>query len=320
MVTQLMDNPNRVKHYLHYFQTCFPWSHWSTILAATEDSYSKKQLKQVPTLSAWVKHIGLILTMALNRIKGGRAEHWGVGNKDHLGRDTVFEGGNFGQKYGVTRDVFDLFVANFKLIKFNNTDKMNDPWIEIRSFVDAFNKNNAEIFKRAGNKITIDEAMCEWEGADLKYTAEGMPHVTKIPRKPKGIGCEFKATADSLTGCLVFLEIQEGQEAMRNKKYMDKWKNHTAVTLRSVEKYFSTGRTVTGDSAFASLDTCIALMENGLNFDGIVKTCHSKYPLDYFKLWQQTSECRPGSHKVLIHNIQYHDNNIIHIPHMSITY
>ena len=55
-----------------------------------------------------------------------------------------------------------------------------------------------------GSKTTIDEIMCEWKGADFKFVNEGMSRVTKIPRKPRSIGCEFKGICDLYTGCIVF--------------------------------------------------------------------------------------------------------------------
>jgi hypothetical protein len=45
-----------------------------------------------------------------------------------------------------------------------------------------------------------------------------LPHLTKVFRKPKPIGTEFKNTADTKTGLLLDLEIKEGKEAMREMK------------------------------------------------------------------------------------------------------
>ena len=41
-----------------------------------------------------------------------------------------------------------------------------------------------------------------------------MPHVTRIDRKPKGVGCEIKNCADADTKVMLQLEIQEGAEIM----------------------------------------------------------------------------------------------------------
>ena len=51
-----------------------------------------------------------------------------------------------------------------------------------------------------------------------------MPHVTRIARKPKGVGLELKDAADAETKGIIHLEIQEGKEVMDTKKYMAEYK------------------------------------------------------------------------------------------------
>ena len=41
-----------------------------------------------------------------------------------------------------------------------------------------------------------------------------LPHLSKIDRKPKPIGMEFKCVADGLTGMMLHLEIAWGEKAM----------------------------------------------------------------------------------------------------------
>ena len=48
----------------------------------------------------------------------------------------------------------------------------------------------------------------------------GMPHVTRIERKPKGVGCEHKDCADADTKVILQLEIQEGADVMADMEYM----------------------------------------------------------------------------------------------------
>ena len=55
--------------------------------------------------------------------------------------------------------------------------------------------------------MTIDECMCSWQGADGKYIINGMLHVTKIKRKPKGIGAEFKSLACAESGLLLRFKV-----------------------------------------------------------------------------------------------------------------
>ena len=67
------------------------------------------------------------------------------------------------------------------------------------------------------------EQLCisAWRGKD---GSDGMPHVTKIARKPKGVGAELKDAVCAMTQVIIALEIQEGKEAMATKKYMQEWK------------------------------------------------------------------------------------------------
>lgn len=68
-----------------------------------------------------------------------------------------------------------------------------------------------------GETLVIDECMIAWEGLEGKWSIKGMPHVTKIARKPKGVGAEVKSLADGESGVLLGLEIMEGRELMATK-------------------------------------------------------------------------------------------------------
>ena len=96
-----------------------------------------------------------------------------------------------------------------------------------------------------------------WKGLESKWKAEGMPHATKIVRKPEGVGAEMKAVADGQTGIILKLDVMEGKKAQQEKEFVKvdgkKMKEGTSVTLRCCKKYFGTGRVVHADSAFASV-------------------------------------------------------------------
>ena len=171
--------------------------------------------------------------------------------------------------------------------------------------------------------------MSSWLGQEGFYSVEGMPHLSKIIRKPKGVGCELKSLADSATKIMLRLEIMEGKERMALLRYAlrtnanthptapniaqynadvaanDVYKATTAQTLRLVEPWFGTGRTAVGDSYFASVETLLALAKHGLYFMGIVKTAHREYPMKHLKNWYAVGNAANpplvrGSHKVLL--------------------
>ena len=80
----------------------------------------------------------------------------------------------------------------------------------------------------------------------MEITAQMGCHVTKIKRKPKGVGAELKDAACSQTQVIIALEIQEGKEEMATKKYMQEWKKAgTAQVLRLTEPWHGSGRVLT---------------------------------------------------------------------------
>ena len=71
----------------------------------------------------------------------------------------------------------------------------------------------------------------------------------------------------------------EGKEADAAKKYRDQVGATTATTLRLVEPWRGSGRTVVGDSWFGSCNTAEWLMdEMGLHSILAIKTGHAGYP------------------------------------------
>lgn len=124
----------------------------------------------------------------------------------------------------------------------------------------------------------VDESMSSWLGADGANTPTGMPHVTKIPRKPKGVGLEFKCVADVSSGIMLGLEIHEGKDAMAEKEFAGQYQKHVATTLRLVKPYFGSTRTVFGDSWFGSVTCAEALKEHGMYSIFVVKTAVKRFP------------------------------------------
>ena len=61
--------------------------------------------------------------------------------------------------------------------------------------------------------------MSSWRGKDGDFCSDGMPHVTRIERKSKGVGCELKDCANADSKAILQLEIQEGADVMGSKEY-----------------------------------------------------------------------------------------------------
>ena len=71
--------------------------------------------------------------------------------------------------------------------------------------------------------------MSSWISRKQDRTTDGIPHLTKIIRKPKGVGTEIKCLANGVIGIILRLEICEGKEADPKKK----WSHLPAGTAHS---------------------------------------------------------------------------------------
>ena len=73
-----------------------------------------------------------------------------------------------------------------------------------------------------GPFLCIDECMSMWKGLCWIIAGIfGLPHKTKIARKPEGVGCEFRALAYVQTRMLLVLEIMEGATLNARKRWND---------------------------------------------------------------------------------------------------
>lgn len=88
--------------------------------------------------------------------------------------------------------------------------------------------------------------MSMWLGADGERSQDGLPHVTKIKRKPRGIGAEIKCSADAGCRVLLHLEIQKGADLQHKRKYADVHNQGTSLVLRMTEPYHGLGALYVG--------------------------------------------------------------------------
>lgn len=81
---------------------------------------------------------------------------------------------------------------------------------------------------------------------------------------------------------MINIEIVKGAYANTLGKFEQRgeYGHGTAVSMRLVEPWRGSGRTVYGDSFFGSVECATALKEEfGLYFTGVVKSCYAGYPL-----------------------------------------
>ena len=261
--------PVTTKTEFDFFMLMFPTQCLGRILSATEAAWPAGS--RTMDKFEFFKTIGLMLAMTVH-VLPARRMYWET-------EDGLFPAAAFGVRYGMSRRRFEDILHYLRLDDKNlSAATPTDQWFPIRGFVDSFNRNMETNF-HAGEKLCVDESMCSWRGrGDF---AGGMPHVTKIARKPKGVGLEIKDVCDVKTNILLRLEIVEEKEAMSAKEFASEFGAGTSVCLRLCKPWLGSDRIVCGDSAFASVKTAVALQKRGLHFTGLVKTAHRKFPKQF---------------------------------------
>ena len=200
------------------------------------------------------------------------------------------------ERFGLGRDRFLDWKAHLQLVvPISREDVQKDPWYLVKAVVDAFNECR-EINLVPGSENVIDESM----GKLIPFfdnIPEGIPKLTKIIRKPEGVGVEYKVLADAFTGITLHIEIQESKEDMANKDFTDLFSKHTALVLRLTKMLHGKGHIVYGDSAFKSVETACAMLEHGTYYTGLLKTAHRGFPKRYLNTLAWTGEEHCGATK-----------------------
>ena len=153
--------------------------------------------------------------------------------------------------------------------------KLVHSWKLFEMVITSFNTHRVSCFT-PGSKCTVDEKISKWKGKDDRYI-EGNQSVRKISRKPEPIGNEILSTCCSTSGVCFRIELASSKY-LEPRMYDEGNNKGTAVVQRLLHDYRGTGRTIYGDSAFASVNTCIRLLNDGLHFIGPVKTATKLFP------------------------------------------
>ena len=107
-----------------------------------------------------------------------------------------------------------------------------DEWWREKHIFDGFNtacKNIAASFLKLG-----DESM---SAIRFWTTVKGnLPHLSYMFRKLEPLGTELKTVVCSVTGALIFTEVQRGKEGMKNSRYQKELRATAACTNRMTEE------------------------------------------------------------------------------------
>jgi hypothetical protein len=118
------------------------------------------------------------------------------------------------QKY-MEFHMFNIVRSLFRYCKAQILKISLDPWAWFRNGVDDFNTNHSDVLHQ-GVYQTMDESMSAYK--PRKDKLGGLPKVTYIHHEPKPLGTELKTMCDCATGVMVYIEVQEGKNALRVKK------------------------------------------------------------------------------------------------------
>lgn len=101
-----------------------------------------------------------------------------------------------GGRFGLVRDRFEGWRKYLKLWPANAPEA--DPYARVAYLIAAFNENRKKKVS-PGTGVCIDESTGKWIPF-FKDTPEGIPNLTKLIRKPVGVGAEYKCMADAWSG------------------------------------------------------------------------------------------------------------------------
>ena len=139
----------------------------------------------------------------------------------------------------------------------------------------------------------------------------GLPMYIAIDRKPEN-GCEIQNACCGRSGIMMRLKLVKTaeEEATHTVEGEDGMLHGTRILLFLIDPWVYSGRTVVGDSYFASVGAALALAELQMGFIGVVKTATKNFPMAYLSgLEMQNRGERKGV--ILKVNDPYYDGSCL---------
>jgi hypothetical protein len=90
---------------------------------------------------------------------------------------------------------------------------------------------------QSGKNIGIDDVMCSWRELVTKDSPNGMPDVTKIPRKPEGGRIQVQSSCLWSNWNLTRLATLGGKENVKDKDFQKAYGLGTAITMHLIEDF-----------------------------------------------------------------------------------
>ncbi|EGZ11818.1 hypothetical protein PHYSODRAFT_444785, partial [Phytophthora sojae] len=172
----------------------YPWSTIQTTLQHTNAKLVERKQRPIAEGDLF-RFLGVRLAMAVEPRRGPLRTYW----EREVGEGMVGTAANFGERFCITRHAIENISA---ALSFSDDVPSDDPWKSIRPLIDGFNSRRRDVVS-PGEILCVDECMSAWQGKEGKYCHDGIPHKTRIPIKPEGVGAELKTIADGDSGVLL---------------------------------------------------------------------------------------------------------------------
>ena len=132
----------------------------------------------------------------------------------------------------------------------------SDPWRYTNLLINSHNDHWNEVLEPSW-LLAPDESMAPWTANEGTKPTD-IPFLSNVPRKPKPLGGELKATCDGESGAVIRLEWALCNKRRRSDpqvegQFEDEWGAGPAQLLRLVEPWHGTNRCVGGDAHFISV-------------------------------------------------------------------
>ena len=176
---------------LQYYMLLYPHTHLTQTICVTNNNFEDVGISRKLTRQEYFVFVGLLYACSLYP----KFSVQDMFNKScGLQRTRFLLVPNFAGYMSFTR--FNQIRKHLEFLRgVTNEEAAKCVFWQVQPLVVAFNLSRKNHVSPV-YKMVVDESMSEWRGRDQRHGDSGCPHVTKIIRKPKGVGMEVKNLAD----------------------------------------------------------------------------------------------------------------------------
>ena len=264
---------------LDYFLMMFPPKQLNEMIRLTNISLLRGGINKCTSKGEMLKLFGVMILVTKFEFTT-RAKLW-----SNTAPNKYIPAPAFG-KTGMSRPRFDdlmrhLVYSEQPEVRPEGMSHEKYRWLLVDGFVELFN-DHREIFFEPSDMICADESISRWYGQGGHWINIGLPMYMAIDRKPEN-GCEIQNCCCGRSGIMMRLKLVKTaeEEATHVVEGEDGILHGTRILLFLVDPWAYSGRTVVGDSYFASVGAAEQLDNINLGFIGVVKTATKKFPMQY---------------------------------------